>query len=74
MAEPAIEIELKFEDGSSFEYRANAIPRVGENIDIYVDDMIGNFEVLKVKHRVSKTKRSYGMPSQIFSYVTVYIK
>lgn len=34
----------------------------------------GNFEVFKVKHCVFKNKRPYGMPSQILSYVTVYIK
>ncbi len=38
------------------------------------NQMFGNFEVLKVKHCVFKNKRPYGMPSQILSYVTVYIK
>ncbi|QDX94346.1 hypothetical protein EEL30_19900 [Brevibacillus laterosporus] len=74
MRDTSIEVELKFEGESSFEYQANVIPRVGEIIDINVDDMIGNFEVLKVKHCVFKNKRPYGMPSQILSYMTVYIK
>ncbi|TPG68621.1 hypothetical protein EEL31_08875 [Brevibacillus laterosporus] len=74
MAEPAIEIELIFENGRSFKYYANVLPRVGEIIDINVDDLMGVFEVSEVKHQILREGRFNGAVSIVVSYVTVYLK
>ncbi|MGG0793764.1 hypothetical protein ABE137_07130 [Brevibacillus laterosporus] len=74
MAEPAVEIELKFENGSSFTYYSNVVPRVGEIIDINVNDILDVFEVSEVKHKIFGRRRVNRAASIVVSYVTVYLK
>lgn len=62
-----VEIELKVNRKTTFEYEAHSVPRIGDYLDISHDDISGYFKVMKVTHRVFQQKRD----KKVISYVTV---
>jgi len=51
-----IEISLKCEGKSLFEYYATVIPRANDLMDLDVDDDKGKYRVREVTHRVFRAK------------------
>jgi hypothetical protein len=49
-----VEVDLKIDGKSAFEYESNSAPRVGEFLDISHEFANGVFEVVKVTHRIFK--------------------
>lgn len=73
MSEHDFEIDLHVEGQGNFEYRTNILPRQGEKIRVQVDEIDDKFIVDEVEHHVFKTKYTYGNPSGILSYATLYV-
>ncbi|WP_144537026.1 hypothetical protein [Bacillus thuringiensis] len=62
-------VELFINGSAVIEYECNAIPRIGETLDIHIDDVQDEFQVYDVKHHISKIK-----DGQLNIYVQVYAK
>lgn len=62
-----IEVDLKINGSTVFEYYTSVVPVVGEYIDISHDNISGNFKVNKVTHRVFQSRKD----KKVVSYVIV---
>lgn len=63
------EVALKLNKGDLFEYWTNAVPRVGERMDISHEDAEGIYLVSQVTHHVFKNKNG-----DVLNYVTVNLE
>lgn len=62
-----IEVNLKINNETVFEYLTNSIPRIGEHINITHHLISGEFIVRRVTHRIFEQKDS----DEILNYVVV---
>ena len=49
-----VEVDLKIDGKSAFEYESNSAPVVGEYLDIQHEYANGLFKVIKVTHRIAE--------------------
>lgn len=65
-----VDVELKIDGKSAFEYESNTAPQVGEFLDITHENTNGLFKVVKVTHKVVKLKQE----EHIIHYLEVAAK
>lgn len=72
MNDSNIEIDLYINGKSAFEYYTNSVPRIGETMELEIDEYQGDFIVKDVKHKLFKTKVYESNHNIIVTYVKVY--
>jgi hypothetical protein len=65
-----VEVDLKIDGKSAFEYQSNSSPKVGEFLDIQHEYAKGLFEVTKVTHRIVELSKK----EEVIQYLVVEAK